>query len=305
VVRDNANIQLNAQIAEKLRDMASTLEQQGADDFRIRAYHQAAATIDTLQERVDQILSRDGREGLVALPGIGVGIAAAIAEMVLTGRWAQLERLSGELQPEKLFQTVPGVGPELAKRVHEALHLDTLEQLEVSAHDGRLETVPGIGQRRAAAIRAFLADRLGRRRIKHVMALREPQPSIDLLLQVDAIYQQKANAGTLRKIAPKRFNPTGEAWLPILHEQRDGWRMTALYSNTQRAHELGKTHDWVVIYFHRDEAPEGQCTIVTAGHGTLKGKRVVRGREDECARYYAGGNASRLGTAPTSELPDD
>jgi hypothetical protein len=79
----------------------------------------------------------------------------------------------------------------------------------------------------------------------------------------------------------------------------------ALYSSIQHAHELDKTCDWFVIYFDRDEAPEGQCTIVTAGHGALKGKRVVRGREDECARYYAGDNASRLGTTPSSALSDD
>ena len=59
-------------------------------------------------------------------------------EMVTTGRWSQLERLQGAVQPEQLFQTLPGIGPELAARIHEALHVDTLEALELAAHDGSL-----------------------------------------------------------------------------------------------------------------------------------------------------------------------
>ena len=60
----------------------------------------------------------------------------------------------------------------------------------------------------------------------------------------------------------------------------------ALFSNTARAHELRKTHDWVVIYFHTDRLGEGQRTVVTETHGALTGWRVVRGREDECRVHY-------------------
>jgi hypothetical protein len=261
------------------------LEQQDESGFRIGAYRRAAQAVEALAEGVDEILARQGREGLVALPGIGVGVAAAIAEMIATGRWAQLERLTGSLEPERLFRTIPGVGPELATRLHGELHVDTLEQLETAAHDGRLERVEGVGPRRAAGIRAYLSDRLGRRRIK--ASTRGLAPPVSLLLAVDASYRQKAAAGALPKIAPKRFNPSGEAWLPILHESHGDWRFTALYSNTQQAHALGKTGDWVVIYFHTDASPEGQCTVVTETRDDLKGRRVVRGRENECAAHYA------------------
>lgn len=89
-------------------------------------------------------------------------------------------------------------------------------------------------------------------------------------------------SGSLPKIEPRRFNPSGEAWLPILHTERGEWRFTALFSNTARAHELGRTRDWVVIYFHLDSGPEGQRTVVTETRGRLKGHRVVRGREADC-----------------------
>jgi DNA polymerase (family 10) len=92
-------------------------------------------------------------------------------------------------------------------------------------------------------------------------------------------------ADKLRKITPRRFNPDGEAWLPIMEVKRNGWALTALYSNTAMAHELGKTKDWVVIYYEKDGS-QRQNTVVTAEQGPFKGKRVVRGREGEITEYY-------------------
>jgi hypothetical protein len=63
--------------------------------------------------------------------------------------------------------------------------------------------------------------------------------------------------------------------------------VTALYSNTARAHDLGLTQDWVVLYFHSNGGPEAQRTVVTETWGNLAGKRVVRGREEESRQFYA------------------
>jgi putative hydrolase len=275
---------LNETIAGKLREMADVLEQQEADGFRVSAYRRAAATVETLPSSIGDIAHADGLDGLMALPAIGRGIAMAIMEMLSTGRWSQLERLRGALQPEQLFQTLPGIGPELAARIHGELHVDTLEALELAAHDGRLAKVPGLGRRRVAAVRAALTERLGRQRVRAL--LQAKPPPIALQLDVDREYREKAEAGSLRRIAPKRFNPTGEAWLPVLHTARDHWRFTALFSNTRRAHELGKTKDWVVIYTQTETEPESQATVVTERQGPLSGRRVVRGREAECGLYY-------------------
>jgi hypothetical protein len=277
---------LNATIAAKLRDMADALQVQDANPFRINAYRHAAETMEHLAEPADSIVRREGREGLAALPGIGEGIASAIVEICATGRWSQLERVTGALDPESLFQSLPGIGPRIAARLHEDLDVDTLEHLEAAAHDGRLERVKGVGRRRAAAIRAMLADRMGRRRLSPSLSLR--RPSVPILLEIDARYRAKAKAGLLRMIAPARFNPKHAAWLPIMHDVYDGWRFTVLFSNTARAHELAKINDWVVIYFASDGSIEGRCTIVTETRGRDAGRRVVRGREEECAAYYAG-----------------
>lgn len=276
----------NIAIAARLRELADLLEQQQANSFRVRAYRRAADTVDGLAESLAALAKRAGRDGLTALPGIGPSIAGGIIEMLSTGRWSQLERMRGAMDPEQVFRMLPGIGEELAHRIHTALDVDSLTELEIAAHDGRLAEVPGIGPRRAAMIRASLADRLGQTRPRPRHGGAGPEPSAADLLDVDAEYLAKAAASQLPKIAPRRFNPTGEAWLPILHTQRGSWHFTALFSNTARAHQLGRCDDWVVIYFHSDHEPEGQRTVVTESQGNLAGRRVVRGREGECSSHY-------------------
>jgi len=278
----------NAQIADMLRETATLLETQGANPFRVNAYRNAAAEIVQMPGSVRSVFDEKGMEGLVQLPRVGRGIASAIAEMLVTGRWSQLERLRGTVDAVKLFQSVPGIGPGLAESIHDELHLDTLEALELAAHDGTLERVTGIGPRRASAVRAALATMLRRTRVRPPAALRPAHgPQAAALLYVDREYREKARAGKLPTIAPRRFNPDGKSWLPVLHAKHDGWHFTALYSNTARAHQLGKVRDWVVIYFYDDDHAEGQHTVVTETRGPLAGMRVVRGREADCKAHYA------------------
>jgi len=276
---------VNQQIADRLREAADLLEQQAANPFRVNAYRRGADTIAALDRDVGAILESEGLDGLEALPHIGRGIAAAAAEIVRTGGWAQLARLRGAAEPEKLFQAVPGIGPALARRIHDRLDIDTLEALEIAAHDGRLQQVPGVGPRRAAAIRASLESMLGR--VGRTRRRAVDGPPVAVLLEVDRQYREKADAGSLPTIAPRRFNPSGSAWLPVLHTELGRWHFTALYSNTARAHELGRTRDWVVLFFYDDHHQEGQHTVVTETHGPLVGQRVVRGRESECREHYS------------------
>jgi hypothetical protein len=277
----------NAQVADKLRQAADILAAQGADPFRVAAYRKAADSVLALTRDLGIVVARGGRKALEAIPGIGVAIGSAVAEMLTTGRWNFLEHLKGSAEPEKLFCAIPGIGPALAHLVCETLHIRTLEALEVAAHDGRLESVPGFGRRRVAMVRTALAEMLGRVRRRPLSHVEEP--AVGLVLDVDREYRTRGAAGELTKIAPKRFNPSGEAWLPVLHTVRDDWHFAAIYSNTARAHQLGRTEDWVVIYFHKDGWPEGQRTVVTETHGEKRGHRVVRGREAECPLDRAAG----------------
>jgi putative hydrolase len=270
----------NTVVAEALRDAAALFAQQNANQFRVSAYRNAAKTIEELPEDVADVAAR-GADALDALPHIGKSIAGAIMQLATTGRWAQLERMRGRLDPEIAFQNIPGIGPTFARLIHEHLHIDTLEALEAAAHDGRLDTVPGIGERRSKIIRQSLASILARKGPLLSSGPKIPPPSIEMILDVDREYRERAKSGDLKFIAPKRFNPKGEAWLPILHTERGSWHFTVLFSNTARAHELGKTADWVIVFYSSDHQVEDQCTVVTETNGPLKGQRVVRGREQD------------------------
>jgi DNA polymerase (family X) len=81
--------------------------------------------------------------------------------------------------PEVSFQNIPGIGPAFARLIHEHLHIDTLEGLEAAAHDGRLDTVPGIGERRGKIIRRSLARILTRKELLISSARKVPPPPID------------------------------------------------------------------------------------------------------------------------------
>lgn len=282
-------IDLNREIAGRFDELAALLEEQGADPFRVRAWRAGADTLRHLQRPVAELLEEGGLDALEALPRIGETLARAIRVQVLYGRFPMLERLRGEAQVEEMLATVPGVGPVLADRLHHELEIDSLEDLETAAWDGRLDAMPGFGEKKVRAIREALATRLRRRRLQRVEAAgplpRDGEPAVGELLDVDREYRHKAEHDALPKIAPRRFNPSGERWLPVLHTDRGEHHFTALYSNTARAHRLGKTHDWVVIYADGGRG-EHAYTVVTEHQGRLKGRRVVRGRELECAAAY-------------------
>jgi hypothetical protein len=282
---------LNEEIADKLEEAAALLASQGANAFRVRAYRRGARTLRQLREPVTGILAAEGTAGLERLPGIGGSLARAIRDIVRHGYFPMLERLRGDTDPVRLLASVPGIGRRLAVRLHEELGLETLEDLEAAAHDGRLEDIAGFGPKRLAGVRDVLAQRLARVRPQPRIG---EAPPVGELLDVDREYREAAGADRLPKIAPRRFNPEGRRWLPILHTGRGGRHYTALFSNTARAHRLRKTGDWVVLYCDQDGA-DGQWTVITGGAGALRGRRIVRGREEECAGHY--------GAAVPGELP--
>lgn len=280
----------NEKIAACLDETAALLETQGANPFRVRAYRNAAGTVRGLPRPIVSLLEEDGPAGLIRLPTIGRSIARAIEQWVHTGRIPLLERLRGENVAETTFATVPDIGSELARRIHQQLGIETLVELRAAALDGRLGDVAGMGRKRIRAVRESLAGRFA---LPQPPTLPPPQHDaadevpVAELLEIDAQYRQMAKQNKLPRIAPRRFNPTSAAWLPVLHTERWGRHYTALYSNTARAHEMGTTHDWVVIY-RDDDGDHGQWTVITAHYGKLRRHRIIRGREPECSDYYHG-----------------
>ena len=106
----------NRQIARLLDEIAERLEAQDANPFRVRAYRSASETLRRSQRQVDETLQTDGLHGLMDLPGIGQSLARAIQQITWTGELPLLNRLSGDIDAERLFATVPGIGAQLAAR---------------------------------------------------------------------------------------------------------------------------------------------------------------------------------------------
>jgi putative hydrolase len=277
----------NGLVAARLEEAADLLNRQGANEFRVRAYRRGAETLRGMAAPVAEVLASAGVDGLTRLPGIGDSLARSIEQIVNTGRLPMLERLRADAAPERIFTTVADIGPKLAQRIHEELDIQSLAELEAASWDGRLARVPGMGAKRVRAVRESLAGRFQRppRKRSNPPADGVFQPSVGELLDIDDQYRRLAEGDGLVRVAPRRFNPGGQAWLPIMHAERGGRRYTAMYSNTGRAHELGVTHDWVVIY-REGKSGSGQWTVVTSQLGKLKGRRIVRGREAECAAWY-------------------
>lgn len=280
----------NNDIADIFEQVSDLLEAQGDDYYRIRAYREGAQTIRQLERSAVEIYHQDGITGLQTLPHIGQRLALSIEELTTTGELGLLERLLIEVSPEDLFTTVPGIGQLLARRIYRVLGINTLEELEQAAHNGSLGELEGFGRGRVQLVRDALGTMLGRTSRQRVKVRRWQQeqpvkpitqtPSVELLLEVDEQYRYLAGVGQLRMVTPRRFNPEGKRWLPVMRMNKNGWSFNALYSNTARAHELDKTHDWVVVSYAPEGEPErrrGQCTIVTETRGTRRGQRVIRG----------------------------
>ena len=276
----------NRSIAERLAAHARELEREDGNLYRIQAYRRAVATILGLDQPVAEVVARRGRKGLERLPGIGPHLAYTIERLVHTGEFRTLTPEA--VPPEERVSGMPGVGTALTELLADRLGVSTVAELEAADRASRLDGL-GLGARRLQDLRDALARH--REEGRHAAAPAD-EPSVAALLEIDEEYRRQAAEGLLTRIAPKRFNEEGEAWLPLLYTRRDGWHYRALFSNTALAHRLGRTHDWVVIYFDGDAA-SGQRTVVTETRGELRGLRVVRGREAECRTHYQ--QATRAG----------
>ena len=136
----------NTEVAGVFSQIADLLEIKGANPFRIRAYRNAARTLNTLTISVQTMVEE--QRDLKDLPGIGNDLAGKIIEIVATGTCALREQLRREMPPfiHELL-TVPGLGPKRVKTLSEEGNIQTLEQLYCAARDGRLSHIPGFGRR--------------------------------------------------------------------------------------------------------------------------------------------------------------
>lgn len=133
----------NAEVAEFLENIGDILEIKGETIFKVRAYRDAARTIGSLSEPVEDVAARGE---LTELPGIGESICGKIIEYLQTGRSEYYDDLRRQISPglAELLE-VPGIGPRKARLFFDALGIDSVDALERAAREHQLSAVRGIG----------------------------------------------------------------------------------------------------------------------------------------------------------------
>ncbi len=201
----------NGEIAEVFENLGALLEMKGDSVFKIRAYRRAAETIHQLTFPLAQAVA-DGQK-LTGIPGIGKAISDKIHELVTTGKVQTYERMKAEVPEGALaLLSIPGIGPKTAMLIGTELGISTVEGVEQAAADGRLATLPRMGQRAADGIlRHIQATRsMGRRTpIGNVMpvaesvmaALRDSDPDITLLTTAGSLRRWEETIGDVDLVA--------------------------------------------------------------------------------------------------------
>src|SRR5688572_5153290 len=151
----------NAEVVDLLQAIGYLMELRGDESFKVRAFREAARQMDRVTEDVGT-LAAEGR--LTEIKGIGPSIAKTIGEYLESGESKQLSALREQV-PESLVELlgIRHFGPSRIVKVHRALGVSSLDELEAAAHDGRLAGVSGFGAKTVETLLTSIA-RFRRRR---------------------------------------------------------------------------------------------------------------------------------------------
>ena len=167
----------NIEIAAILDDVAALLEIQGANPFRIRAYQNAARTVEAHTVAMRKMLE-DG-EDLTELPSVGKQVAKHIEELVETGKLSVIEEIAKEIPLSLIELTrLSGVGPKKARALWVSLGVETIDDLERALKDGAVADLKGFGKKTEEkilkAITSYRKRQQGRTLISDAERLLEP-----------------------------------------------------------------------------------------------------------------------------------
>lgn len=135
----------NREYARLLAETADLMEIAGEDPFRIRSYRNAAAAIESYPERIDDII-RDPERKITDVPGIGKGIASAVAQMAERGSFDRRDALLEKYPPTALeLLKIQGLGPKTIALLWEHYRISTVDDLERLCIEQKLRTLPRMG----------------------------------------------------------------------------------------------------------------------------------------------------------------
>ncbi len=148
----------NIAIARLLDETAALLEIDAADPFRIRSYRRAAEAVEQQTTSLASLVAEDPNQ-LLAITGIGKGMAANIASIVESGTLPLRTELLQKYKPTMLeLLRLPGMGPKSVALLWSALGVADLDSLEVAAREGKLASLPRMGEKFAAKLLKGIED---------------------------------------------------------------------------------------------------------------------------------------------------
>jgi DNA polymerase (family 10) len=149
-----------SEIAAVLEEVAALLELKGENPFKIRAYTNAARSLETFGGNLPNL---QDEEALAKIPGIGKSIAEKIKELAATGSLKYLEELRTEF-PAAILElfSIPGLGAKKIKALYEQLQVSSIEQLRLACETGRVAKLPGFGETTQQKICDAIAKRTQR-----------------------------------------------------------------------------------------------------------------------------------------------
>ena len=134
----------NAEIARIFKEYADLLEIKGENPFKVRAYRNAARTIENIGKSLEELV-KEGYD-LTRLPGIGSDLNQYIQEIVTTGKFSKLQKLKKQIPPSLVdMLSIEGLGPKRIKTLYEKLGIASMEDLRRAAQNGEIEKLPGFG----------------------------------------------------------------------------------------------------------------------------------------------------------------
>ena len=183
----------NRQFSFMFREIASLLELQGDDPFRIRAYRRAAQSIENLGESLRNIARRDGLE---EIPGIGKTLAKEIQELLEMGQLRYHEHLKSTV-PSGLLPLLhlPSLTSEHIRTLWRTYDVTSMSQLIQVRHDDRLALAP-------PTLEALDIDIAAWQREQHRVLLGMALPRAEILVQNLArlpLVERISLAGSLRR----------------------------------------------------------------------------------------------------------
>ncbi|HWR53556.1 MAG TPA: DNA polymerase/3'-5' exonuclease PolX [Bryobacteraceae bacterium] len=189
----------NREFARVLAETADLMEIAGEDPFRIRSYRNAASAIESSGERVDELLRTEGRS-VTEIPGVGKGIASAIAEISQRGSFERRDQLLEKYPPTALeLLKIQGLGPKTIAMLWEHYRISTVDDLEKICQEQKLRGLPRLGAKTEEKIlKAICGYRQRAGRILLSTADQLATELCDYLSQTPGV-EQVTKAGSVRR----------------------------------------------------------------------------------------------------------